>query len=209
MEPHAGSAFRTKQAVRDFVWGRLEDAGAGRFPYPLQGRIPNFAGSREAASHLKQLRAFQKARVVFCAPDYAVKAARDLVLAEGKRLAFAMPHMTAFLQMEGAGRPTSIREMGRAGKPLTSPVDFKVSGCVALDLNGNRIGKGSGYGDQEVATLRDWGLLPKESFPFAALCHPLQLFDDLSHLADPHDVPVTAICTPEGVIAVGEGDVAE
>ncbi len=205
MEPHAGSAFRTKQAVRDFVWGRLEEAGAGRFPFPLQGRIPNFAGSREAASRLKELRAFQQARVVFCAPDYAVKAARDLVLAEGKTLAFAMPHMTAFLEMRGASRPTTIRAMGRAGTPLKSPIDLKVSGCVAVDLKGNRIGKGSGYGDQEVEKLRAWGLLPPGPFPFVALCHPLQLFDDLSHLADPHDVPVTAVTTPEGIISLEEG----
>ncbi|MFQ6671789.1 MAG: 5-formyltetrahydrofolate cyclo-ligase [Candidatus Tectimicrobiota bacterium] len=205
MDPHDGSAFRTKATVRDFVWRLLEEAGAGRFPFPLRGRIPNFAGSPEAAAHLRTLRAFGRARVVFCAPDYAVKAARDLVLAEGKTLAFAMPHMTAFLEMEGAGRPTSIRAMGRAGRPLASPIDLKVSGCVAVDLKGNRIGKGTGYGDQEVATLRDWGLLPAGPFPFITLCHGLQLFDDLSHLVDAHDVPVTAIATPEGILPVGEG----
>lgn len=202
---HDGREFKTKEAVRDFVWRLLEEAGAGRFPFPLRGRIPNFADSREAAGHLLELRAFREARAVFCAPDYAVKAARDLVLAEDKTLAFAMPHMTAFLQMEGAGRPTTIRAMGRAGTPLKSPIDLKVSGCVAVDLKGNRIGKGSGYGDQEVEKLRAWGLLPPGPFPFVALCHPLQLFDNLSHLADPHDVPVTAISIPEGIISLEEG----
>lgn len=206
MEVHEGRRFKAKEDVRSFVWELLEESGEGRFPFPVRGRIPNFAGSPEAAARLRELEAFREARVVFCAPDYAVKAARDLVLAEGKTLAFAMPHMTAFLQMRGAGRPTSIRAMGRAGKPLDSRIDLKVSGCVAVDLKGNRIGKGSGYGDQEVATLRDWGLLSRGPFPFVTLCHPLQLFDDFFHLSDTHDVPVTTICTPGGVVlAEGNG----
>lgn len=200
MDLHRGREFKDKEEVRRFVWRLLEESGQGRFPFPLKGRIPNFAGSDRAAGRLAELDAFRRASVVFCAPDWAVKSARDLVLSEGKTLAFAMPHMTAFLQMRGAGRPTSIRAMSRAGEPLTERVDLKVSGCVAVDLKGNRIGKGSGYGDQEVAKLRAWGLLPEGPFPFVALCHPLQLFDDLSHLADPHDVAVTAVCTPEEAI---------
>jgi 5-formyltetrahydrofolate cyclo-ligase len=112
--------------------------------------------------------------------------------------------MKAFLEMRGRGLETSIRAMGRRGRPLKSPIDLKVSGCVAVDLKGNRIGKGTGYGDQEVARLRDWGLLPAGSFPYVTICHGLQLFDDLSHLADPHDVAASAIATPEGLILIGE-----
>jgi 5-formyltetrahydrofolate cyclo-ligase len=204
MQVHTGREFKAKAEVRQFVWRLLEESCQGRFPFPLKGRIPNCAGSGQAAGRLLELASFRRARVVFCAPDYAIKAARDLVLEEDKTLAFAMPHMTAFLQMRGAGRKTSIKAMGKAGRPLESPIDLKVSGCVAVDLKGNRIGKGSGYGDQEVAKLRAWGLLPSGPFPFVTLCHPLQLFDDLSHLAEPHDVSVSAVCTAEGIIRIGE-----
>ena len=59
---HDGREFKTKEAVRDFVWRLLEEASAGRFQFPIRGRIPNFAGSRKAVGHLLELRAFREAR---------------------------------------------------------------------------------------------------------------------------------------------------
>ena len=44
-------ALARKQAVRERVWRRLEEAGAARFP-GAWGRIPNFTGAEAAADRL-------------------------------------------------------------------------------------------------------------------------------------------------------------
>src|SRR5207245_8035938 len=60
-----------------------------------------------------------------------------------------------------------------------------------------RCGKGHGYADLEYAILRELGHPPA---PVATTVHPLQLVDDFP--AEPHDLPVGLIVTPDEVIRV-------
>ncbi len=194
----------TKGEVRRLIWDRLEREDIADFPRPCYGRIPNFKGSREAALWLLRIPEFRSANCVFCPPDYVLKSVRDLVLREGKVLAAALPHMKGFVELVGE-TDTSIRGLARYGKPLRTPVDFVVQGSVAVDPYGNRLGKGTGYGDQEIAYLRKQGLL-REGCKVATIVHDAQVVEDLSPFMEPHDVPVDYVLTPTRWFITTPGD---
>ena len=187
-----------KESVRQAVWDRLERENIADWPRPCHGRIPNFVGSGAAAQRLLELEPFRRARCVFCAPDYALKAARDLVLVQGKVLAAALPGMTRFVELRGRVN-TSIRGLARHGRSLRTPVDLIVQGSVAVDRHGHRLGKGKGYGDREIAWLQERGLAEPD-VPIVTLVHDAQIVDDLAPLMDEHDVPVDYILTPSACI---------
>lgn len=201
LPPHV----RAKEDVRRWVWNTLTARDIAIFPLPCKGRIPNFKGSDAAAQYVAELAAFRDAAAVFCGPDYVLKTCRDLVLQYRKILAFATPHMTAFKQMlpSSPPPPTTIRALRTLGQPLTHPVNLIVVGSVAADLRGNRIGKGSGYGDQEIAFLRAHRLLIPH-YRIATLGHPLQIFQNFEHLMSPKDFKCHYLLTPEGILSTSK-----
>ena len=198
----------TKDEIRRRIWDKLERENIADFPRPCYGRIPNFKGSKQTALWLLKLPEFKEARCVFCPPDYVLKTVRDLVLREGKVLAAALPHApkrgaSGFVELHGPA-DTSIRGLKRYGRPLRTPVDLVVQGSVAVDWQGNRLGKGTGYGDQEIAYLRERGLL-REGAKIITLVHDVQVVDDLSAVVEPHDVRVDYVLTPTRCIITEEG----
>jgi len=72
---------------------------------------------------------------------------------------------------------------------------------VAVDKKGNRIGKGTGYGDREDAILSDSGLIDRET-PRVALVHEARVFEDLSYLMGEKDRRVSIIVTPKEVYRI-------
>lgn len=193
----------TKEDIRQRIWERLEREDIADFPRPCFGRIPNFAGNRAATMRLLELPEFRAAYCVFSAPDYALKRARDLILERGKVLAVATPHMRSFLEIRPKGKPisTSIKGLFKHGTPLVTPVDLIIQGSVAVDRRGNRLGKGKGYGDKEIAYLRERGLA-KPGIKVVTIVHEAQIVDDLSALVDENDIAVDYILAPGGVISV-------
>ena len=193
----------TKDDIRQRIWERLEKENIAAFPRPCFGRIPNFVGNHAATTRLLELPEFRAARCVFSTPDYALKRARDLILEKGKVLAVATPHMRSFLEIHPRGKPitTTIKGLFKHGVPLVTPVDLIVQGSVAVDSQGNRLGKGKGYGDKEIAYLKERGLA-KPDVKVVTIIHEAQVVDDLSALVDENDVRVDCILTPGGVIAV-------
>jgi len=186
-----------KDLVRKWVWDEMEARDLARFPRPCHGRIPNFVGSKTVPDVLAAQPAYRAARAVFIGPDLALKACRDRVLADGKILAYATPRMREFKELhpEGGCTDSSIRSLKRYGDPLETPVSVILVGSVAVDLEGNRIGKGAGYGDREIAWLRERGLIEDGAVRMTAV-HPIQVFDDLAPLMEPTDERVDIILTP-------------
>jgi len=193
----------TKEDIRQRVWERLERENIADFPRPCFGRIPNFVGNDAATMRLLELPEFRVAYCVFAAPDYALKRARDLILERGKVLAVATPHMRSFLEIHPTDKPisTTIKGLFKHGMPLVTPVDLIVQGSVAVDRRGNRLGKGKGYGDREIAYLKKKGLA-KPDVKVVTIVHEAQIVDDLSSLVDENDVPVDYILTPDRIISV-------
>jgi len=187
--------FRTKQQVREYVWRRIEPFST--FPPPYN-RIPNFRGAEKACERVKELEEWEKAEVVFSAPDSPLRRLRELCLEQGKMLVMAKPHMKGLVAIDPEKRVRgTLKELLRAGREMDwrdlPEVDLFVQGCVAVDLAGNRIGKGKGYEDREYSMLKDVKC-------FVVVCHELQVFDDLSYLCEEHDVKCDVILTPERVI---------
>jgi 5-formyltetrahydrofolate cyclo-ligase/Flp pilus assembly pilin Flp len=137
-------ALARKQALRERVWRRLQEAGAARFP-GAWGRIPNFMGAEAAAERLASSPAWQRASVVKVNPDAPQLPVRARALAEGKLLYMAVPRLAAprpFLALDPARvgpprRAPSIRGAGRLGVPVAldeiSTVDLVVCGSVAVN----------------------------------------------------------------------------
>jgi 5-formyltetrahydrofolate cyclo-ligase len=200
-----------KQAARERSWAALVDAGAARFPRPIHGRIPNFAGAENAARALVQTPEFQAARVVKVNPDAPQRLLRAEVLRAGKILLAPTPRLReGFLVLDPAaidpkaytkaaaigglfqyGRPTPLES---APKP-----DLLVVGSVAVSLAGARTGKGEGYGEIEYALLRELGRIDA-STPIATTVHDLQVVEHLP--LEPFDVSVDLIVTPTRRIRV-------
>jgi 5-formyltetrahydrofolate cyclo-ligase len=200
-----------KQAARERAWAALVEAGAARFPRPIRGRIPNFAGSEDAARALATTPEFQRARVVKVNPDAPQRFLRAEVLRQGKILLAPTPRLReGFLVLDPStidpkacakaaaigglfeyGRPTPLAEAPRP--------DLLVVGSVAVSLAGARTGKGEGYGEIEYALLRELGRIDAET-PVATTVHDLQVVEALP--LEPFDVTVDLIVTPTRLIRV-------
>lgn len=210
----------TKEDVRAAAYQGLRQAGAARFPFPIEGRIPNFTGAEDAARRLARLDVFKNARAVKVNPDSPQLPVRALVLRAGKILYMPSPRLKGgFLRILPENVPpgeerraASLRHCRRYGEevPLKSmvpgspdqaaPIDLVVVGSVAVSYAGSRAGKGHGYGDLEYAILRDLGHGP---LPVATTVHPSQITPDF--VTDGHDLPVDWIITPEETTWTGAG----
>ena len=199
-----------KQAIREQVWDLLEARSAVRDP-DVHGRIPDFIGSAQAAEQLASVPAWKAAHVVKAVPDKAQLPVRARALSEGKLVYMAVPKLAElqpFYLLDPARltRPPDEAASSRVAAtdaPTVSiselrPIDLVVCGSVAVNRRGERIGKGAGYSDLEVALLHDAGLLGPHTV-IATTVHPLQVLDEPLPTAD-HDFEVDLIATPDEVI---------
>jgi len=194
--------FKTKQDVREYVWRKIREVALP--PFPVSGRIPNFKGSKISCERIRELNKYKESRIVFSAPDSPLKRVREIVLEDGKILLAVKPRMTGFLILDSLS-DVSIRGMLKNGKEIRENeleklkrVDIFVQGCVAVDINGNRIGKGSGYGDREYQLLKKYGLL--KNCLYVVIAHDIQVFNDLSYLMENHDAKTDVILTPSKIV---------
>jgi 5-formyltetrahydrofolate cyclo-ligase len=78
-------------------------------------------------------------------------------------------------------------------------VDLVVEGSVAVDRKGNRLGKGGGYGDQEISHLLKVKAID-EGTPRATTVHDSQLVEEVP--TEAHDQKLNLIVTPRRVIRI-------
>lgn len=196
---------KAKERIRRHIWDLLEQRNLARFPRPVHGRIPNFVGAEEAAKRIIVLDVWIRARVVKANPDSPQKPLRRLALYAGKILLMATPRLKkGFLLLEPRLIPpgmydyaASIRgafTYGRLVRLEEIPrVDLIITGCVAVDREGNRLGKGGGYAELEYAILRELGLVDEDT-PIFTTIHDVQLVDSIPY--EEHDLTVDVAATP-------------
>jgi 5-formyltetrahydrofolate cyclo-ligase len=197
------SIEKEKQKLRERIWRILEKKKIARFPLPCFGRIPNFEGSKRSAKLLTTLPEWKSAKIIFSNPDSAQQLVRELVLKEGKILIMATPKLKkGYLKIDpkdvkGKEREAStIKGAFKYGKPIKDlpKPDLIVTGSVAVDKKGWRLGKGGGYGDREIKTfLEKFGKIP-----VITTVHELQIVDKVPH--EKHDTKVDYIVTPNKII---------
>lgn len=200
-----------KAELRDLAWARIRDAGAARFPAP-EGRIPNFVGAERAADTLQSTDAWARASTVKANPDSPQWPVRQRALEDGKTVFMAVPRLAEpepfFLLdpeelADTARKASSIKGATRSARRVSvaelEPVDLVVTGCVAVDTSGARLGKGGGFSDLELAIAAEAGLIGDQTV-VATTVHDAQVLDEeLIPMAD-HDIGLDVIVTPSQVI---------
>jgi 5-formyltetrahydrofolate cyclo-ligase len=199
-----------KQAVRERVWNLLEAVQA--VEPGVHGHIPDFVGAAAAADCLASLPAWKNAQIVKAVPDTAQLPVRARALADGKTVYMAVPKLAeaepfylldptalALPPTEAATMRAAATHAPRLGIDEMQPINLVVCGSVAVNRNGDRIGKGAGYSDLEVALLHDAGLLGRDTL-IATTVHPLQVLDEELPATD-HDFQVDLIVTPNAAVS--------
>lgn len=207
--------MRDKWAIREEVWTALETARVVR-GRSVHDKIPHFIGCDEAALQVTELPEWQAARAVKSNPDQAQRPLRQLALEQGKLLYMAVPRLKderVFIELDPT-RPevdpkkaSTISGAFRVGRPVyvseMQPVDLVVSGSVAVNRQGVRIGKGGGFADLEYGLAAAAGILTPQT-PVISTVHPLQVLDEELPWTQ-HDVPLDIVITVDEVIRCDQG----
>lgn len=201
-----------KEQIRNRIWSLLEQLNVATFPRPVYGRIPNFKGAEVAARKVIALKEWQKACVVKANPDAPQYHLRLLALQEGKLLIMASPKLRAgFIIIDPVGIPpgklyqaATISGAFRHGKMIRLSdipvIDVVVTGCVAVDLQGVRLGKGGGFAELEYGILRELGAIDAQT-PIVTTIHDLQVIEESIPL-EVHDLIVDYYATPTRLVKV-------
>jgi len=200
-----------KKALRLEVWDALASAGVARFP-GAHHRIPNFSGAEAAAERLRSTDGWAAAGTLKANPDSPQWPVRQRALEDGITVYMAVPRLLdpePFFLLDPTAltvsprTASSIKGASQHGRPAAvadlDPVDLVVTGCVAVDRRGARLGKGGGFADLEFAVAQQAGLIGPDTV-VATTVHPLQVVDGGRIPVTDHDVPVDLIVTPEEVI---------
>ena len=205
--------MRPKEDVRREVWRAMERDGVSRFP-GAEGRIPNFAGAKAAAERLARHPAWITAQTLKANPDSPQTHARRLALAQGKVLVMAVPRLReqhpfrlldpSTLDADELREAATIKGALKHGRVIdldqVPELDLVLTGSVAVNLKGARLGKGGGFSDLEYALLSEAGRIDRRTV-IATTVHPLQILRE-NLLMTGHDIPVNLIATPRAVIEV-------
>ena len=207
--------MRTKAEIREALWDLLRTRKVARFPGAV-GRIPNFLGAERCAPVLAQTDFWKRAKVVKVNPDSPQRAIRQAALQNGKILYMAVPRLRSdkpFIELDlrklncSAFVASSIKGAAQHGRPVTlnelRKIDLIVCGSVAVNRKGERLGKGGGYSDLEFALLTESKKIGPKT-PVVTTVHPLQVVEEEIPMTN-HDIPLSAIITPQEVIRIDAG----
>ncbi|MEA4813118.1 MAG: 5-formyltetrahydrofolate cyclo-ligase [Anaerolineaceae bacterium] len=206
-----------RTSAREMIWKELIKVAKpdSRFHFDFAEFITDFEGSLKACQRLCDLDAYQKAQVVFITPDNCLEDLRAQVIKDGKTLLMTTYGIRrGFLELrredvpegqenlavlldaiERYGHPVSLRDMQRRYK-----IDLLVTGGSAINLKGQRFGKGHGFFDLEWAMLYAIGAVNLETL-VADIVHDCQVVDiDLD--SSPLDTVCDLIITPTRIVYV-------
>ncbi len=197
-----------KKQLRKRIWEGMTSKGLSLAP---EGTIPIFSGQNKAAQRLRSLEEYKKAKTIMVAPDRTLLQVRINAIMDGKKLIMATPGLRdGFYQLHRemirakdwalAARSSAVQRYGKrlfTDHSEIGEVDLMVTGAVAVDLQGGRVGKGSGYFDIEYMILREVDSV-KENTTICAIVDDYQVLQNVP--MGPMDVAVDIICTPSKII---------
>ncbi len=210
-----------QRMVREKVWATFRAVARpdSRFHWDFSSFIADFAGSDRCVDRVRGLLAWSRSPWLFITPDNSTELVRRAAMTDGKpflmttygiRRGFlaldprdvpeAERSYAATLDgMDRYARPAAVKDIGRAGQ-----VGLLITGASAVNLGGQRMGKGHGYFDLEWALLSEIGAVG-ESTEIAVVVHDCQLVDIDVAAAAAHDVPVDWIITPARTLRANAG----
>ncbi|MEM4481451.1 MAG: 5-formyltetrahydrofolate cyclo-ligase [Desulfurococcaceae archaeon] len=206
---------RVKERIRERIWSLLEQTNAAAFPRPVTGRIPNFKGADRAAEQIATLREWQSAEVIKANPDSPQYYLRLKALLEGKLVVMASPKLqSGFILVNPFKIPRdkysraatisgSFKYGGFVKLQEIPKIDVVVTGCVAVDRRGTRLGKGGGFSELEYGILKELRLVD-EGTPILTTVHDLQVVEDTVPI-EVHDLTVDFYATPTRLVKTSGG----
>ena len=201
--------MRSKEQIRKFVWDAMQRAGLANGGN-LYDKIPDFKRANAAASNVINLDVWKEASVIKSNPDKAQRPLRELALKSGKTVYMAVPRLRkskCFVEitcsLEASVETLSTMEGAlKYGKPVypsdLAPIDLVISGSVAVNREGIRIGKGGGFADIEFALAVEGGSVTNETPVLTTVDH-IQILDEPFPWSR-HDVAVDYIVAEEEII---------
>ncbi len=210
--------MRDKWAIREDIWTALETARVVRGK-SVHDKIPHFIGCEVAASLATELPEWEAARAIKSNPDQAQRPLRQLALEQGKLLYMAVPRLRderVFIELDPTrpevepAKAATISGAFKVGRPVyvaeMQSIDLVISGSVAVNRQGVRVGKGGGYADLEYGLAAAAGVVHPDT-PVISTVHAMQVLDeDLPYTQ--HDVPLAVVITPEAIIRCNAGGAA-
>ncbi|OYT61583.1 MAG: 5-formyltetrahydrofolate cyclo-ligase [Thermofilum sp. ex4484_15] len=199
-----------KDSIRNRIWKLMESRDIATFPRPVYGRIPNFKGAEIASRRVLELQEWRVAKVVFISPDSPQRPLRKLALKQGKVVIVPTPRLReGFIVLEPRSLPkriltfvSTIKGAFKYGKKVElrklPKVDLMVTGSVAVDVYGTRVGKGGGYSELEYAILKELKLI-SEITPIITTVHDVQVLRQRIPRS-PYDLGIDYIVTPNRII---------
>jgi 5-formyltetrahydrofolate cyclo-ligase len=203
----------SKQSLREEVWETLQESGDDLFP-GAEGRIPNFKGRDEAAERLVEHDHYRDAETIKVNPDSPQTPVRKRALEDQKTLYMAVPKLKdrkCFLELD----PNSLNESpsdlatikgasehGRNIHPDSmETIDLIVTGVVAADSDGRRLGKGGGYSDLEFAILESFDLISRD-VPIFTTLHPVQELSPGRIPTEEQDITLSGMFRPDKSVEI-------
>ena len=191
----------------------MDREGVSRFP-GANGRIPNFVDAKGAAERLAEHPRWSAAGTIKANPDSPQTHARRLALSAGKTLVMAVPrlrdqHPFRLLDPRKLGdqerrEAATIKGAMRHGETIdldqVPELDLILTGSVAVNRDGARLGKGGGFSDLEYGLLRESGQVGEDT-TIATTVHEVQVLDEPLPMT-PHDIPLDLIATPHSLSEV-------
>jgi len=200
-----------KAALRSRVWAELDQPGIARVPKPAN-RIPNFVGAEAAARRLAGIDEWFAAATVKSNPDSPQWPVRQRALLDGKVVYMAVPRLAEvdpFFLLDPAHladdprAASSIKGASRSARTVAvdelEPVDLVVTGCVAVDESGARLGKGGGFSDLEFALAAEAGLIGPDTIVVTTV-HQRQVLPADTVPTTSHDLHVDVVVTADAVM---------
>jgi 5-formyltetrahydrofolate cyclo-ligase len=171
-------------------------------------------GGGKLAEMLRRQDLYRQARYVFATPGGLLRQIRLNCLLDNKHLVMPSPglkdgffcikpHAVPFRQLGMAMTESGLRRFGRRlepGKKLA--IDLLLTGALAVDREGGRLGNGTGYFDLSCALLSANGWLADDHHILAVVEQSQQVTEPLPR--EPWDVVMTGVVTVEGCYRFGD-----
>jgi 5-formyltetrahydrofolate cyclo-ligase len=199
-----------KDSIRKMIWDILNEKNFSLPPEPSHGRIPNFKGSTSAAKLLRTTEEWINSKIIFSSPDSAQKKVREYALKDEKVLIMASPKLKKGYLLIKPNHTLNKEKIAstidgafKYGKILQNfpKVDLVIEGSVAVDLSGNRLGKGGGYGDKEISYLFNQKAVDNKT-SIVTTVHEIQIIDNVP--TEAHDKKINMIVTPKRIIRLNK-----
>jgi 5-formyltetrahydrofolate cyclo-ligase len=154
--------------------------------------VPLFEGAERAAERLFELPAIAEAHTLRIGREAALAPVRRVAFERGLEVFVPTPRLA-----RGYRRLARDGRRGYTAIEALPPIDAMIVAALAVARDGYFVGPGGGWADLEYVILRALG---RPAIPVATIVHGTQLVRWFP--AYEHDVPVTAVATPEALVVV-------